>query len=70
MPQADFALLEIAADFGLKGNVGCADQVHIITNAVEIVENYLDEQGIDLWTIVQEKMEYNRARPWLHGKKY
>jgi len=61
---------EIAADFGLKDDAGKLSQVTIIANAVELVETFLDEKGIDLWEIVREKMDYNRSRPMLHGKKY
>ena len=61
---------EIAADFGLKDDAGKLSQVTIIANAVELVETFLDEKDIDLWEVVREKMDYNRSRPMLHGKKY
>ena len=28
------------------------------------------EQGFDLWEVIRQKMEYNKSRPALHGRKY
>lgn len=35
-----------------------------------MVNEWLKARGIDLWQIVQLKMEYNRSRPKLHGRAY
>lgn len=42
----------------------------IIADSINTVRAYLHEQGIDLWSVVREKMDYNKTRPALHGKKY
>lgn len=61
---------EIDAGFGFEDGTGCVAQVQLVVYALELVETYLDEQGINLWEVVREKMDYNRTRPALHGKKY
>lgn len=37
---------------------------------VHFVDLWLKARGIDLWQIVQLKMEYNKSRPALHGRLY
>lgn len=34
------------------------------------IHTWLRVRGIDLWEIIRLKMEYNRSRPPLHGRKY
>lgn len=34
------------------------------------VNMWLEQRGIDLWQVIRLKMEYNKARPPLHGRKY
>lgn len=45
-------------------------ELWIIRASIEHVRIFLDEKGADLWTYVREKMDYNKTRPYLHGKLY
>lgn len=42
----------------------------MISNAIESVEQFLKGKSVDLWAVVKAKMDYNRSRPFLHGKAY
>lgn len=42
----------------------------IIGPCIGCIHNWLDYRGIDLWKVIRLKMEYNKARPKLHGRKY
>lgn len=45
-------------------------ELWIIRASIEHVRLFLDEKGVDLWEVVREKMEYNKTRPYMHGKLY
>ena len=34
------------------------------------VKRWLEQRGVDLWQVVRLKLEYNKSRPALHGRKY
>ena len=34
------------------------------------VEFWLEQRGINLWDVIRLKMDYNKNRPKLHGRKY
>ena len=37
---------------------------------LDAIHTWLRVRGYDLWEIIRLKMEYNRSRPPLHGRKY
>lgn len=41
--------------------------VQIMIHGVEL---WLEQRGVDLWQVIRLKMEYNKSRPPLHGRKY
>lgn len=53
---------------GWKGdyNVDETDLIIMITT----VELWLEQRGVDLWQVVRLKLDYNKNRPALHGRKY
>lgn len=50
-----------------EDNADILTSMQVMTHGVEL---WLEQRGIDLWQVIRLKMEYNRARPPLHGRKY
>lgn len=70
MPLYRFVLLCFHALEKLTNPDDLADimvSMQVMTHGVEL---WLEQRGIDLWQVIRLKMEYNRARPPLHGRKY
>lgn len=34
------------------------------------IELWLEQHGVDIWQVIRLKLEYNKNRPALHGRKY
>ena len=45
------------------------DEISLIFMILQ-VELWLEEHGVDLWKVIRLKLEYNKSRPALHGRKY
>lgn len=54
----------------LRNNAVLRQQSAIILRALVMVEEYAASHGYDFEQIMRMKMEYNRTRPRLHGKRY
>lgn len=52
----------------IKGKWDCdgIGLIHMILTA----ELWLEQRGVDLWQVIRLKLEYNKSRPALHGRKY
>lgn len=41
-----------------------------LLNLVSIIDIWLIQHDVDLWQVVRLKLDYNKSRPALHGRKY
>lgn len=54
----------------LRNNAVLRQQSAIILRALVMVKEYASAQGYDFAEVARMKMDYNRTRPHLHGKRY
>lgn len=48
----------------------CIPWTQVAIPCVIAFEVWLNARGVDLWQVVRLKLEYNKSRPALHGRKY
>ena len=46
------------------------DAICMTLTFVAVIELYLREQGVDLWQVIELKHNYNKGRPYKHGKAF
>jgi NTP pyrophosphatase (non-canonical NTP hydrolase) len=54
--------------------IECPDKMHSVgielADCIIRILDYCGAKGIDIETLVESKMNYNRTRPHKHGKKF
>ena len=57
-------LHDFLSDRDIEGVIGT------VLSFVACIELYLQKQGLDLWQVVELKHNYNKGRPYKHGKAF
>lgn len=61
--------LQVSLSYRAHGYAGGTLWVEYLGEALRLVFDFSEENGLSLWDAVHEKEEYNRTRPYRHGGK-